>query len=184
MPRVPFVPADLAEPREIVDAVRRRRGGKLLDLDRMLLHSPELAAGWNAYLGAVRTKLSVPAKLRELAICGVAAMNGAEFEFVHHAPLLLAAGATQAQLEALRDMGSAAHNERLFDADERAVLQITLEMTRDVKVADATFASIRALGGDAMAVELVSVIATYNMVSRFLVALDVQPEGHAAIPAR
>jgi alkylhydroperoxidase family enzyme len=180
MPRVPFVPADLAEPREIVDAVRRRRGGQLLDLDRMLLHSPELAAGWNTYLGAVRTKLSVPAKLRELAICGVAAMNGAEFEFVHHAPLLLAAGATQAQVEALRDMAHAAHDEQLFDADERAVLRLTLEMTRDVTVADATFAAIRALGGDAMAVELVSVIATYNMVSRFLVALDIQPEGHGA----
>ena len=89
MPRVPYVPEDIAEPKEIVDAVRKRRGGKLLALDRMLLHSPPLAAGWNAYLGAVRTQLSLAAKPRELAICGVAALNGAEFEFVHHAPHLL-----------------------------------------------------------------------------------------------
>lgn len=175
MPRVPFVPADIAEPREIVDAVRKRRGGKLLDLDRMLLHSPELAAGWNAYLGAVRTKLTVPPRLAELAICGVAAMNAAEFEFVHHAPLLLAAGATQAQVDALRDMERAARDRKLFDAEERAVLQLTLEMTRDVKVAEETFASIRAIGGERMAVEMVAVVATYNMVSRFLVALGVEP---------
>ena len=175
MPRIPFVPEDIAEPREIVDAVRARRGGKLLELDRMLLHSPAFTAGWNAHLGAVRTRLTVPGKLRELAMCGVAAWNGAEYEFVHHAPLLVEEGGTQAQVDALRDLAAAARDAKRFDATERAVLQLTLEMTRDVKVADATFEAVRAIGGDRLAVELVGVIATYNMVSRFLVALDVQP---------
>jgi alkylhydroperoxidase family enzyme len=176
MPRIPFVPADIAEPREIVDAVRARRGGTLLDLDRMLLHSPELTAGWNAYLGAVRTKLSVPPRLRELAICGVAALNGAEYEFVHHAPLLLAEGATPAQVEALRDMDRAAMDDGVFGAAERAVLALTIGMTRHVKVPADTFREARAaLGSDRAMVELVAIIATYNMVSRFLVALDVQP---------
>jgi alkylhydroperoxidase family enzyme len=175
MPRIPFVPADISEPRDIVDAVRARRGGKLLDLDRMLLHSPEFTAGWNAHLGAVRTRLSVPGKLRELAICGVAALNGAEYEYVHHAPLLVKEGGTQAQVDALRDLARAARDEKLFDATERAVLQLTLEMTRDVKVSDATFEAVRAIGGDQHAIEIVAVIATYNMVSRFLVALAVEP---------
>ena len=175
MPRIPFVPEDIAEPRDIVDAVRARRGGKLLDLDRMLLHSPAFTAGWNAHLGAVRTRLAVPGKLRELAMCGVAALNGAEYEYVHHAPLLITEGGTQAQVDALRDVAHAAKDAALFDAQERAVLQLTLEMTRDVKVADATFDAVRAIGGDRLAIELVGVIATYNLVSRFLVALDVQP---------
>ena len=176
MPRVPPVPEDIAEPRELVAAIRARRGGKLLDLDRMLLHSPDLAAGWNAYLGAVRTKLTVPPKLRELAMCAVAVLNGAQFEFVHHAPLLLEEGGTRAQVDALRDVERAARDGKLFDAAERAVLQLTLEMTRDVKVADATFEAAARNGGPRMAVELVAVIATYNMVSRFLVALGVEPE--------
>jgi alkylhydroperoxidase family enzyme len=176
MPRIPCVPEDIAEPKEIVDAVRKRRGGGLLLLDRMLLHSPPLAAGWNAYLGAVRTQLSLPAKARELAICGVAAWNGAEFEFVHHVPHLLQAGGTQAQADALRDLATAASTLALFDEGERAVLQLTLEMTRDVKVSDSTFARAgKALGGTRQVVELVATIAAYNMVSRFLVALDVQP---------
>jgi alkylhydroperoxidase family enzyme len=175
MPRIPFVPADISEPREIVDAVRARRGGKLLDLDRMLLHSPAFTAGWNAHLGAVRTQLKVPGKLRELAMCGVAALNGAEYEYVHHAPLLIREGGTQAQVDALRDLARAARDEKLFDATERAVLQLTLEMTRDVKVSDATFEAVRAIGGDQLAIEVVAVIATYNMVSRFLVALRVEP---------
>jgi alkylhydroperoxidase family enzyme len=177
VPRVPYVPEDIAEPKEIVDAVRKRRGGKLLALDRMLLHSPPLAAGWNAYLGAVRTQLSLAAKPRELAICAVAAFNGAEFEFVHHAPLLLQAGGTQAQADALRDLAAAASNASLFDASERSVLQLTLEMTRDVAVKDATFASASsAVGGTQKVVELIATIAAYNMVSRFLVALDLQPD--------
>jgi alkylhydroperoxidase family enzyme len=176
MPRIPFVPADISEPRGIVEAVRARRGGTLLDLDRMLLHSPELAAGWNAYLGAVRTKLTVPGKLRELAICGVASLNGAEYEFVHHSPLLLAEGATPEQAAALRDMDRACLDHRLFDTAERAVLALTIGMTRYVKVPLDTFREARAaLGTDQAMVELVAVIATYNMVSRFLVALDVQP---------
>src|ERR1700686_1892810 len=115
MPRIPYVAHDIAEPKEIVDAVRKRRGGTLLSLDRMLLHSPALAAGWNAYLGAVRTQLALPARLRELAICGVASMNGAEYEFVHHVPHLLRAGGTQAQADALRDLARAAADASLFD---------------------------------------------------------------------
>ena len=70
------------EIRANVEAVRARRGGHLLNLDRMLLHSPELTRGWNSYLGAVRTRLSVSPRLREIAICTVAVLNQAEYEFM------------------------------------------------------------------------------------------------------
>jgi alkylhydroperoxidase family enzyme len=176
MPRVPFVAEDIAEPKEIVDAVRKRRGGTLLALDRLLLHSPALTAGWSTYLGAVRTQLSLAAKPRELAICAVAALNGAQYEYVAHVPPLIKAGGTQAQADALRDAASAAVNASIFDEGERAVLQLTLEMTRDVAVSDATFArASNALGSAQQVVELVATIAAYNMVSRFLVALDLHP---------
>ena len=93
-PRIPFVPADIAEPAEVVAAIRARRGGELLTLDRMLLHSPALAAGWNTFLGAVRESLVVDRRLRELAMCTVAVLNGAEYEYTQHAPLYIAAGAS------------------------------------------------------------------------------------------
>jgi alkylhydroperoxidase family enzyme len=98
MARIPYLPADLREPADLVDAIRARRGGRLLNLDRMLLYSPPLAAGWNAHLRAVRTQLELDPKLRELAICAVAALNGADYEFVHHAPEFLAAGGSEHQL--------------------------------------------------------------------------------------
>lgn len=64
MARIAYQPADLNEPAELVAAIRARRGGRLLNLDRMLLHSPPLAAGWNAHLRAVRSELALEPRLR------------------------------------------------------------------------------------------------------------------------
>ena len=177
MPRIPYKPIDLAEPKELVDAIRTRRGGTLLNLDRMLLQSPPFAQGWNGFLREVRTGLALSPKLRELAMCVVAVLNGAEYEFHHHAPEFIKAGGTEAQVTALRTPETSSHDDSLFDATERAALQLTIEMTRNVQVSDATFAKVRAaLPDEQHVVELVGVIATYNMVSRFLVALGVEPE--------
>lgn len=176
MPRVPYVPADLTQPADLVTAIRARRGGSLLHLDRMLLHSPPFAAGWNGFLRAVRGELALDAKLKELAMCVVAVINGAEYEFVHHAPEFIKAGGTQAQVEAMRDPERALADTDRFDPLERAALALTIEMTRRVKVEDATFEAVRTRLGERETVELVGVVAAYNMVSRFLVALGVEPE--------
>ena len=176
MPRIPYQPLDLAEPRALVDAVRARRGGRLLNLDRILLYSPPMAEGWNSFMGNVRTRLALSPKLRELAICVVARLNGADYEFHHHAPLFLEAGGTQAQLDALAEIDEGVLPGAL-DPASAAVARFTFESTRHVKVSDETFdRTRRALGDDRLLVELVGVIASYNMVSRVLVAFDVQPE--------
>lgn len=176
MPRIAYQPADLAEPADLVGAIRARRGGQLLHLDRMLLHSPPLAAGWSGFLKAVRTELTLDARLRELAMCVVAALNNAHYEFHHHAPEFLRAGGTPEQVEALRAPEKALQAPALFDEVSRAALRLTIEMTRDVAVSDAAFAAALAALGERGTVELVGVIATYNMVSRFLVALGIEPE--------
>ena len=139
----------------------------------MLLYSPPFATGWNEMMGRVRNELEVPMPLRELAMCAVAVLNGAEYELHHHGPIFLAQGGTPAQLDALRALPAIDHAR--FDATQRAVLQLTLEMTRQVEVGDATFdAARRALGDDRHLFELIGVIAAYNMVSRMLVALGVK----------
>ena len=90
------------QPRDLVDAILARRGGALLNLDRALLWSEPLARGWNVYLKAVRTGLPTSRKLRELGICTVALLTGASYEYHHHAPDFLAAGGSQAELDALQ----------------------------------------------------------------------------------
>ena len=174
---IPYQPKDVDEPRELVAAIRARRGGMLLNLDRMLLHSPPLAAGWNGFLRAVRTELAVSPKLRELAICAVALLNRADYEYRQHAPVFLQSGGRADQLDALGRIGGADFDPAAFDAQERAVIALTTEMTRTVEVSPATMDAVRAaLADDRHVVEIVGVIATYNMVSRFLVALRVEPE--------
>ena len=176
MPRISYITDEAAGDEPLVAAIRRRRGGRLLNLDRMLLYSPPFARGWNAFLGAVRNELGLAAKLRELAMCVVAVLNGADYEFIHHAPEFVKAGGTNAQVEALRGIADELMDTRLFNAVERATVALTVEMTRRVKVDDATFTALRAHLPDAQIVELVGVIAAYNMVSRFLVALGVEAE--------
>jgi alkylhydroperoxidase family enzyme len=143
----------------------------------MLLNSPSFSLGWNTHLGAVRKGLAVPAKLRELAICGVAVLNAAEYELQQHLPEFRQAGGTEAQAAALRSFEAASRDTSLFDAAERAVMQLTIEMTRNVQVSDGTFEQVReALADSQQVVEMVGIVATYNMVSRFLVALGIELE--------
>lgn len=181
MSRIPYAAAGPDAPADLVDAIRARRGGRLLNLDRMLLQSPAFARGWNVFLGEVRNGLGLSPRLRELAICLVAVLNGADYEFQHHAPEFLASGGSAKQLAALRQLDNGPGDLALFDCAERAVIKLTQEMTRKVHIADATFAdAASALGKPQHVVELVGVIATYNMVSRFLLALHIEPDTAAS----
>lgn len=175
---VPYQPVDLNEPAELVAAIRQRRGGPFLNLDRMLLHSPALAQGWNAYLGQVRQHLSLDGKLRELAMCGVAVLNRAEYEFMQHAPVYRQEGGTDAELAVIRQLGTPAYDASHWTRPvDRLACELTLQMTRAIDVDDALMRALQAELGNQAVVELVAVIAAYNMVSRFLIALQVHPEG-------
>lgn len=178
MPRIPYLPADIAEPAELVAAIRRRRGGELINLDRLLLYSPPVAAGWNHLLGAVRRELQLSPFLREVAMCVVAVLNGAEYEFVHHAPELIAAGGTKEQVQALRNPEHAAEDATLFDPLTLDAIRLTVSLTRDVSADDALMKRLRDRLGDRELFELVTTIAAYNMVSRMIVALQIEPENH------
>jgi len=176
---IPYLPDnDLAGPADVVNPMRARRtGGKLLYLDRILLHSPPFALGWNSMFGAIRSQLSLSPKLRELAIVAIGVLNKADYEYAHHAPDFLKAGGTREQLGALADMPAALTNTKLFDEAERATLALTYEMTRNITVADATMKRVRVLLPDQQVVELAGTIAGYNMVSRFVVAIGIELEG-------
>lgn len=179
---IPYQPADLDHPRELVAAIRARRRGSLLNLDRMLLHSAPLTAGWNSFLAQVRENLSLAPHLRELVICAVAVLNEAPYEALHHGPEYLKAGGRAEQLDALRRLGRDDWTAQEFDENEQAVLELTLAMTRDIRVDRNTLERVmQVVDGHRQLVELVGVIAAYNMVSRFLVALDIDPEDGLAL---
>ena len=180
MPRIAYLTDAQVGPPDLVASTRKRRGGALINLDRILLYSEPVAAGWGAMLGRLRQELTLRPLLREMAMCAVAALNGAEYEMVHHAPLFLAEGGSQAQLQGLRGLPGSIEGAALFNATERAVLRLTVAMTFDVKVSNAVFAdALNHVGNDRIMLELITVIAAYNMVSRVLVAVDIQADGEA-----
>jgi alkylhydroperoxidase family enzyme len=131
-------------------------------------------------MGRVRSELNLPKKWREMAMCAVAVLNGAEYEWFHHLPLYRSAGGSEAQSAALRLLRlepEQALQDSAFDSTERALLRLVLESTLLVTVSKTTFEAARAVLPDNRQIfELVMVVAAYNMVSRILVALDVQPE--------
>jgi len=77
---VNYLPKDMKDT-QVVKEIKERRGGFLLNLDRMLLHNENLAKGWNSFFGTLRKGMSlIEPKTRELAICYVGILNRAEYE--------------------------------------------------------------------------------------------------------
>jgi alkylhydroperoxidase family enzyme len=169
-----------AAPRDeaLLEAIRKRRGGKFINLDLALLWSEPLARGWNAYVGAVRREISIPPRLKEIAICTVARITGADYEFTHHWPEYVRAGGDDALRARIMDPDGAA-TDTAFSADERLAIRYAIAMTRDVRVPDALFGLLRERLTTTEIVELTAAIATYNMVARLLVALRVEEDAPA-----
>jgi AhpD family alkylhydroperoxidase len=142
--------------------------GEITPLYKVLLHSPPIAQGWESLLTAVRQKTAIDPALRELIMLRVAVLNGADYEYEAHLPLAREAGVPDRKIEALTGSDLAG-----FDDIERAVLAYADAVTRDVEVEDAVFERLRGHFDPRGLVEITTTIAAYNMVSRFLVALDV-----------
>ena len=171
MARLPYAGLDDSDKAPLVQRIVAERGS-VLHLYQMLLHSPPLAEGWLAYLTAVRHRLTIGGALRELIIMRVAQLNGAPYEAEQHRPIALQEGVTPAQLDALASWASA----DCFDATERAVLRLTDAMTRDIHFDAAILAAVREQLGERGTVEVAATIAAYNMVSRFLEALQIHTD--------
>jgi len=168
-PRVPFVvPGSHAELAEVESRILAERG-RISPLYQVLLNSGPIASGWERLLTAVRNQTGVPPALRELVILRVAVLNGADFEFDAHVPHAEKAGVDAARLQAVREPGWSP----VFSPLERLVLELTDTMTDDVQVPDDLFERLRDHFDATGLVELVATVAAYNMVSRFLVALQV-----------
>jgi len=164
----PWTDGDPIEP-GLLAAILKRRNGQLNPLDRLLMRSEPLAAGWNTLLGQIRGNFALPIEYRELIMCRVAMLNGAEFEWDAHLPIYLSAGGTDAKADALRLPGIA----DIFDAKESALIALTDQSTRGVQVEAGVIDTLKSQFGEVQAVEAVATVAAYNMVSRFLVALGI-----------
>jgi len=169
MSLIPYADLNDEALRPLVERITAERGS-VLELYQMLLHSPAIAEGWLNYLTAVRQRSSLPGDLRELVIVRIALVNGAPYEAQQHTPLAIQEGVSQQQIDDLAQWQSSPH----FDDNQRAVLAYADAMTRDVHVPAEISAQVRARFAPQQLVELTATIAAYNMVSRFLEALQIR----------
>src|SRR5579884_1205293 len=102
MARVPYLSREDLRPedRDIYDDLVARRGG-VLNLFRVLAHTPALLRRLVGYSTEIRFGLTLDPHLRELAILTVGRLCGASYEQGHHWNVARRAGVPREKLEAL-----------------------------------------------------------------------------------
>ena len=157
----------------IIGEIRGARRGRLINVYRLLLHSPALAKAWFALNNAVRWQTGISGRLRELVIIRIGYVCDAPYILRQHIPNLASAeGVSAAECEALRDWQGSS----LFDGPERGGLEYADSLTRNVRAGDELFARLRGFFNEDQLVELTVLIGAYNMHARVLNALELDLE--------
>jgi 4-carboxymuconolactone decarboxylase len=174
MARVPLIEeTEHPELAEAIAKIKGARGGRLINIYRLMLHSPALANAWFDLNQAVRYGTEIDGQSREIAVIRVALLNNVDYVQRAHGPAYaLKEGLTPEQVSAIADWQSST----LFSDQQRALLAYTDAMTREIDVPDNVFAELRQHFSERQAVELSMLIGAYNMLTRFLKALKVDPE--------
>lgn len=177
MARVPSIDPDIKpELAGFAEKVRGARRGRVINVYRLLLHSPPLAETWFAHNNAVRWSTELDGRLREKVIIRIGYVTPGPYIIGQHVPkLALAEGLTLGECEELKDWPAS----DLFNDRDRAALAYADAMTRDVRVPDAVFESLRGHFSDRQIVELTVLIGTYAMHVRVFQALEIDPEPEA-----
>ena len=174
MARVPLIDEkDHPELAGTIAKIKGARGGRLINIYRLMFHSPALATAWFELNQAVRYGTAVDGQSREIAVIRIAILNGVEYVQRAHGPAYaLKEGLTVEQVNAIASW----HGSNLFTPEQRALLAYTDAMTREIAVPEEIFAELRRHFTERQAVELTMLIGAYNMLTRFLSALKVDPE--------
>jgi 4-carboxymuconolactone decarboxylase len=148
------------------------KGSRVLNIYKAMANCPQIGYYFLRMGNSILFKGTVPPVLRELAILRVGQINQAKYEWTHHVPIALRVGVGREQIDALSDW----ENSGKFNEQERAVLQYTDEVTRNIRVKDDTFAAVRRFLNEEGMVELTTTIGYYGMVCRVLEALQIDLE--------
>jgi alkylhydroperoxidase family enzyme len=173
MARVKLIEKEQADP-IFQEMFQKLEDGKfpVINLFKAMANSPKVGRNFIRLGNAILNAEILDPKLRELAILRVGNILQSEYEFTKHVVIGKRAGVTDDQINELSKWKSS----KKFTDIERAVLQYTDEMTLNVKVDDSTFASLKSFFNDAQIVKLTATIGYYGMVSRVLVALEIELE--------
>jgi alkylhydroperoxidase family enzyme len=176
MARVSYIEEnDHPELADLIGKVRAGRRGTLINVYKLLLHAPPLAASWLDLISTARFKTTLDGRLREIAIIRVGYLNRTAYVVKQHVPELSAPeGLSKPECDALADW----RNSAFFSARERAALAYADAMTRDIDLPDAVFENLKPHFNERQIVELTVLIGIYNMHTRVFMALGIDAEPH------
>jgi AhpD family alkylhydroperoxidase len=158
---------------ELIGRIKSGRRGALLNIYKLLLHSPPLAATWLDHMSAVRWQTSLSGRLREIIVIRIAHLHRCAYVLQQHVPeMALAEGLTLAECDALADWGAT----KLFSARERAVLAYADAMVKGPDVTEDVFEALHKDFNERELVELTVLIGSYIMHNRVFNALKVDLE--------
>lgn len=176
MARVPLIGEERSDLAPFIARVKAERG-RLINLYRVLMNSPAVAAGWLDFNSTVRYRTTLDAALREMIILRVSLLNGAEYQArIHGSGHALKAGVTPEQVAALANPEPGP----LFTPAQLAALAWTDAMTRQIEVPDALHEELKRHFDDQAVVDITVLAGAYNMHTRVARALRIDPENAAA----
>lgn len=153
--------------------IRGARRGRLINVYRLLLHSPALAEAWFGLNNAVRWETRLDGRLRELIIIRVAILCHAPYILRQHIPKLASAeGLQPADWEALATWRESSR----FDERERTALAHADALTESGGATNDAVAGLKPFFDERQIVELTVLIGAYNMNARVLNGLDLDLE--------
>ncbi len=173
MQRVSMVEKEQAHP--LVKEVYEKNEaitGRILNLWKVMGHCPYIGLNFQRLGNSLLTGEELSHKLREIAVLRVAYLTQSEYEFRQHTPIALKCGVSQKQIDDISDWAASEQ----FGEQERAILAYTDEVTQHISVKDETFDRLRSFLSDHAIVELTTAIGYWGMVSRILVALQIDLE--------
>lgn len=155
-----------------IDKIKGGRGA-LINIYRLLLHSPAVCMTWFEYIGAIRWKTKLSPRLREIAIVRIASAARYGYALQQHVPrIAVPDGVTLEECEALKDWRVSGK----FSEAERAALAYVDAMIAGPEVPDDVFDAMRKHYSEREVVELSVLVGTYIMHNRVFTALRVDLE--------
>ena len=147
--------------------------GNLINVYKLLLHSPTVCMAWFEHIGAIRWKTKLPPRLREIAIVRIASTVKYAYALQQHVPTIAVPdGVSLEECEALKDWRAS----KFFSAAERAALAYVDAIIAGPEVPDDVFNAVRQHYSEREVVELTILAGTYIMHNRVTTALKIDLE--------
>jgi 4-carboxymuconolactone decarboxylase len=160
---------------ELAAEIAKIKGGRgrLINVYKLLLHTPTVCMAWFEHIGAIRWKTKLPPRLREIAIVRIASAVKYAYALQQHVPgIAVPDGVSLEECEALKDWKGS----KFFSEAERAALAYVDAMIAAPEVPDDVFNAVRKHYSEREVVELTILAGTYIMHNRVTTALRIDLE--------